>query len=288
MADVDDASAPIAIIPCIRGPIVYEYASNGDIAVRFEIDADDAATFFAVFPESSEYVYVSNGIGAIEATRGPIISEKKDGALAVRIVIAAAYKARFRELWPTPGLPAVIAREDPVTGRRRMVDEAAAEPAPYGRYARVLRTHVMFMLARKVWEAVGSDDEYLEWCRHQPCAKCKWKPHFEMSDFIACEAAHVRRIADGAGTALKPAYSAIPLCHEHHTEQHRVGESILGGKEAVDRARIKHVQEWVWETLKTTLGFEHWSEVPPAKLVAWAEAHGVVDTLPDVYLEGAE
>jgi hypothetical protein len=281
-------STPIAI-PCERGPIVHEYA-DGDIAVRVNIDAADAPLFFKAFPEAKEPVFFSNGDGAIEATRGPIISERKDGGLALKIIVAAAHKERFRELWPTPGLLAVLAREDPVTGKRRMIDTAAGaaeEPAAYGRFARVLRTHVSFMLARKVWEAVGTDDEYLEWCKHQKCAKCGWTPHWEMSTFMLCDPAHVRRIADGAGVALKPAYSAIPLCHDHHVEQHRVGEAILGGKEAVDRARIKHVQDWVWDTLKATLGFEHWSEVPPATLVTWAREHDLVDTLPDVYLEAA-
>lgn len=285
MTDPDELVA----IPCERGPIVHEYA-DGDIAVRVNIEADDAPLFFAAFPEAKEPIFLSNGAGAIEATRGPIISERKDGGLSVKIVIEAAHKERFRETWPTPGMPAVLARADPETGRRRLVDAAAgapAEPAAYGRFARVLRTHIPFMLARKVWEAVGSDEDYLDWCRHQRCAKCKWTPHWEMSEFIGCEAAHVRRVADGAGTAIKPLYSAIPLCHKHHAEQHHVGEAILGGKEAVDKARITHVQEWVWETLKRTFGFEHWSEVPPGTLVEWAREHDLLDTLPDVYLEAA-
>jgi len=286
MTEPDDLVA----IPCERGPIVHEYA-DGDLAVRINIEADDAPLFFSAFPEAQEPVFLSNGAGAIEATRGPIISERKDGGLAVKIVIAAAHKERFRTTWPTPGMPAVLARADPETGRRRLVETAAggapAEPAPFGRFARVLRIHTPFMLARKVWEIVGSDDDYLEWVRHQRCAKCKFTPHWEMSDWIGCEAAHVRRISDGAGVALKPAYSAIPLCHTDHAEQHHVGEAILGGKEAVDRARIKHVQDWVWYQLKKTLGFEHMSEVPPAVLVAWARERGIVDTLPDVYLEAA-
>jgi hypothetical protein len=141
------------------------------------------------------------------------------------------------------------------------------------------------MLARKVWEAVGTDEEYLEWCKHQKCAKCRWTPHWEMDTFMLCDPAHVRRVSDGSGTGIKPAYSAIPLCHKCHVEQHTHGESYLGGKESFDKLRIQHVQSWLWETLKMQLGFAHWSEIPPETLVAWAREHDLVDALPDCYLE---
>jgi hypothetical protein len=149
------------------------------------------------------------------------------------------------------------------------------------------------MLMRKVWEAVGSDEDYLGYIRDQKCAKCKWTPHWHGADYVPCEAAHVRRIAQGAGTSIKPAYSAIPLCPTRmgvegcHARQHREGESALGGKEHVDKLRIHHVQEWVWAALKQHLSYEHMNQVPPAVLVAWAEAHGVLDYVPDEYIAAA-
>jgi hypothetical protein len=288
MTDLLDA----AVIPVTRDCIVYEY-EDSTLAVRFKIDAEDVDTFFAAFPESDQAIFLSDGASAIEAVRGPLIREFADGGLALKVLILPQNKREFRRIWPKPKMIAVMAREDPTSGRQRMIDAAKPPKPQYGHLAKALRTHIDFMNNPKVWAAVGTDEQYLAWCRLQKCAKCGWVPHDEMNDFIACEAAHVRRIADGAGTALKPTYSAIPLCPTRnagkvegcHQAQHRVGESFLGGKESVDNLRIKHVQTWVWETLKAGLGFEHFNEVPPETLIAWAGEHGVGDCVPDSYFD---
>lgn len=276
-------SDDLAILPVVRDVIAYEYA-DGDLAVKVLVSADDAKVFHASF-ESKSAVFLASGAGAVQAVRGAIMRESRDGGIAFRLLVAPAHRERFLALFPKPGTPAVLAREDPLTGRKAMLDETAAPEPKYGHYARVLRTHGAFLRNPKVWAAIGTDAAYLDWLKYQKCTHCGWVPHWEMEHYVPCDPAHVRRVADGAGTSRKPEYSAIPLCHKCHEEQHRIGESYLGGKEAVDKLRIQHVQDWAWQALKEHLGWDHWSMVPPSALVAWAEEHGLVECLPDVYRE---
>jgi hypothetical protein len=282
------------LIPCERSRLLKEYA-DGDAAYRFLIAPEDADAFFELMPDVETPCFLANGRGAIEAVRDTVQTEFADGSLAVKIRIGPADKARFRELWPRIGAEAVLARENPQTSRSRLL-RAQAQPEPqYGAFAKALRLHTNFMLNPTVWRCVGSDEDYLNWLRTKPCAVCKWKPHWEMTGYAGCEPAHVRRIRDGAGVARKPEYSAIPLCPTRnagkvvgcHAKQHQHGESAIGGEEAVDLMRIRHVQEWVWETLKGRLGYEHWNEVPPETLLAWAREVGVVEYLPRMHIEAA-
>lgn len=93
---------------------------------------------------------------------------------------------------------------------------------PYGEYARELH-RLGWWWQPGVLEAIGTDAQFLEWIRRQPCAAA----HLGGCDGDVV-AAHVRRIANGAGTGIKPNnYSAIPLCHKHHALQHQHGESAL-------------------------------------------------------------
>lgn len=148
----------------------------------------------------------------------------------------------------------------------------------YGQAARFLH-QCDFWYRPAVWRAIGTDEEFLAWIRKQECAMS--------GGDTACSgdvvAAHVRRIADGAGTGIKPEYSAIPLCDGHHRAQHQHGESELGGKEQFDRARIYWLKKWCWETLKQTLGYDHWNEVPPPKLMEWAVENEVSHLVPPGY-----
>lgn len=60
------------------------------------------------------------------------------------------------------------------------------------------------------------DEKHLAFIRRLPCVKCSATP---------CEAAHIRS-GTGGGTGLKPSDEwTVPLCHEHHAEQHRIGEA---------------------------------------------------------------
>lgn len=152
--------------------------------------------------------------------------------------------------------------------------------AIYGQYASQLKQSGFFRRPC-VWDCIGSDDRYLDWLRGQPCAgnamQCS---HQCVGDIVP---AHVRRVSNGAGMALKPRYSAIPLCSSLHQIQHQNGESAIAPTEEWDRQRILHVERWAWEKLKRQLGYEHWNEIPPREIIEWAKKRGLNSYLPSLY-----
>lgn len=174
-------------------------------------------------------------------------------------------------IFDAPGAVVAVARMTMEASKRQAQNKTAS---PYGKPAQALRQSGFFRIP-EVWRAVGTDGHYLDWIRKRMCAVCG-----------ACdgiEAAHVRRVANGAGTGIKPEYSAIPLCHTHHQMQHQQGEGAIGGRDWVDQQRIEHVQQWAWDRLKDTLGYEHWSSLPPEVLRGWAERHDLTRYLPEPY-----
>jgi hypothetical protein len=152
----------------------------------------------------------------------------------------------------------------------------------FGAAARDLRLSTFFRRPA-VWAAVGTDSEFLSWIRDQPCAKCGRQDYVGDTGEMKCEAAHVRRVANGAGTSIKPYYSAIPLCHLHHRMQHNRGEESLGLD--FDKERIEYVRKWSWEKLKHDLGYKSWKDVPPHVLNTWAVENNVLQFLPEIYKE---
>ena len=145
--------------------------------------------------------------------------------------------------------------------------EPDSAPSKYGQQAKELRQSSFFRRP-EVWRAVGTDKEFLDWLKTQDCAANQ--PH--SGDVVP---AHVRRVGNGSGTGIKPEYSAIPLCDMHHQWQHREGESAFESREWFDKKRIEYLVKWCWETLKTELSYDSWSNVPPWELLKWAEDHQV-------------
>jgi len=179
----------------------------------------------------------------------------------------------FAAMFATPGDVAAIVRLTDQAARQTLPKPAS----PYGKQAERLRQSG-FCSRRAVWEALGTDEDYLKWLRGLPCAVCYMGP---------AEAAHVRRVADGAGTGIKPTFSAIPLCREHHAAQHQHGESAIGGKEWVDKKRMEYVEDWAWATLKAKFGHDSMKNVPPHLVREWAAAHDLDHHLPDDYKNAA-
>lgn len=221
---------------------------------------------------------------AIRATRGAILKEYEDGSLAVRILIAPPDKQTFMRLLPDVNLPIFIARET-LESAQKSLQQAAIET--YGAYAQELRLYSNWMGNPEVWRHLGTDDEYLEWCRNQKCAHCSRAPEWEMDTLVLNEAAHVRRVANGAGTAIKPPYSAITLCSGCHKSQHQHGESAIGGKDKVDKLRLDHVKQWAWERMRGIFGVESMRQADPVRVLSWAKEHAIDRYLPSSYREAA-
>jgi len=102
---------------------------------------------------------------------------------------------------------------------------------PYGDAYKTLFANGFFNLP-DVLTAIGTDAHFLEWIRHQPCAMTgKFDYNKDEGTGVVkelCEAAHYRSIEDGAGVAIKPLYSAIPLVHAWHLAQTDFGYAAMG------------------------------------------------------------
>lgn len=196
------------------------------------------------------------------------VKELVDGTLRIQIDIEPRDKAAFHRLFPEIDTPVAIA---PM--------QLKPQADSWGQEARQLKQSGFFRMPA-VWREIASDAVYLRWLVDQPCAARSADCH---GDIVP---AHVRRIEHGAGTAIKPEYSAIALCDHHHQLQHNQGESAIGPPEWWDQQRIKHVSTWAWEALRYQLGQESWKHVHPHDLYAWAHEHGLEDKLPKIYLEG--
>ncbi len=203
----------------------------------------------------------------------------KDGSIRLTIDI----EPRFRDVlasWLEPDMPVAVARITRQAAAGEM--QAAATSAPsYGEQARELKLSSFFRTP-DVWRAVGTDAAYQAWCRKQVCAACER----DGGDQNPIVFAHLRRVAEGAGVGIKPPYCGVPLHDSEHNLQHQHGESRIAPPETWDRWRIEHLQRWCWESLKAELGFESWREVPPEKLLAWAQRRRVDHLLPACYREG--
>lgn len=194
-----------------------------------------------------------------------------DGTLRLQIDIEPNDASKAVELFGQIGTNVAIAVLN--------VDKAQEQsiiPQPKNDYSQGLYLSSFFRTP-DVWKAVGSDKEFLEWLKTQDCF-VRYIIFTGVYDSI-CDgdicANHVRRVANGAGTGIKPEYSAIPGCHKHHHLQSTKGESYFGGKEVFDKLRISYLHKWSWETLKGKLGYESWSLVPYAVLLQWATQNGV-------------
>lgn len=126
--------------------------------------------------------------------------------------------------------------------------------------------------APKVLGALGDDDEFLAFIRSQPCA-ITGSP-------APSEAAHVRRIANGAGVGVKPPFSAIPLCHDMHIAQHQHGESAIGGKSEVDKLLAEYLIKWGKQQMRGIFNVASTRDINCAQLIDFAKQHDITMFLP--------
>lgn len=208
--------------------------------------------------------------------------ELVDGTLRVQIDITPQWKKAFLELFPDIDSDGALA---PLTREAAMEiygPNGTGKPS-FKQEAEILYKSDFFRTP-EVWKAVGSDAEYRAWVERQDCLV---QTSAAATTVARCEgdvvAAHVRRIVDGAGTGIKPEYACVPLCDHHHRLQHQHGESAIGGKEYLNRMRIKYVHRWCWERTKELLGIAHWNEAAPVILKAWAVERNLTKYLPKDY-----
>lgn len=221
---------------------------------------------------------------ALIVTRRPA-KEMADGTLRVQIDVEPNDRRAFLDMFPDNGDPiavAALSREAIIAHQQGV--EFAKPPAKkskgdHGDFAQYL-VQSGFFRDPKVWKLAGTDKEFLDWLKRQPCCIA----------ISVCEGdvvpAHVRRIADGAGTGIKPEYSAIPLCNGHHQLQHSQGESAIGGKEFCDRKRITFVQAWAKERVKAALDIDSLAQLSPHHLELFLRDSDINVNIPTEYFHG--
>lgn len=147
-------------------------------------------------------------------------------------------------------------------------------------------------------DAVGTPEEYVAWVQTQPSVVSgEWSEVLESGEG-RCIAAHVRRVADGAGTGIKPPWMVVPLTDAEHRMQHEGGEIAPLRAAGIaqpdwtaadvrlwwETAATEHRARWVEARILSLLGCESWTEVDPEVLRAWlADLPGPVPTLPRGY-----
>jgi hypothetical protein len=137
-----------------------------------------------------------------------------------------------------------------------------------------------FFQSPKVLRVLGVDAEFLQWLRSQVCWHCSKQDRGEDGVFYV-QAAHVRRINKGAGTSVKPQYSAIPLCSTCHGIQHAVGESGLAPSEWWESNAAKAREEWGHMKLRDVFATDSISaDVRVDDLWAWLHSKDLLNYVP--------
>lgn len=207
-----------------------------------------------------------------------------DGSLRISIDLSPADAIGAFTRFGTPGSAVAVTRlKDAVAAEESRPKSDICEPL-YGHYAKALKLSSFFRNP-KVWPSIGTDADYLEWLKLQPCALSGRHSEYHDDGSALSIPAHVRRVEHGSGTAIKPLYSAIPLTNILHQKCHQEGDSAIGSEGWWEHKRIWYVQKWCWETLKAKLGYASWANVPPQELIKWALTNGVFEYLPREYKE---
>jgi len=193
-------------------------------------------------------------------------------------------------MFGTPGSAIALARlTDEVAvevNRKDLISSPAGgvikAKGPYGEWAKAL-VQSGFFRTPKVWQAIGTDKLFLVWIRQQKSAYSKEYSEIHDDGIGFCVPAHIRRVEYGSGTAIKPAYCAIPLTKAEHDLTHQKGDIALGDELWWDKMRIKYVSQWAYEQLKLNMFFDSYTDISPQRMLAWAKQKNVEDQLPVRY-----
>ena len=155
-----------------------------------------------------------------------------DGTVRVVVDFQPGDRRRVMDLFGEHGTPMICGRLTDAAALARAREEtqqqAPAEGAPgdYGELANILHRSSFFR-TQAVWEACGTDKKFQDWVRRQPSVVSGQFAYWDALGEGRSVFAHVRRVAEGAGTGIKPRYCGVPLTQEEHQRQHDRGESAV-------------------------------------------------------------
>jgi len=198
-----------------------------------------------------------------------------DGTLRIQIDFEPVDRNNAMGLFGDPGTVVAMAVVNQSSARMNMQQRTISESAEPTEKNNESWRKIVFQSALfrtpEVWKVMGTDAQFLQWVRTNPCRVCKAR--------APSEAAHVRRVASGAGTGIKPEYAAIALCSKHHKQQHDHGEGHLGGKELFNKWRIESVHAWCWVQMKKDLGCSSMKEASLKQFYDWLFQKGLTEKL---------
>lgn len=231
----------------------------------------------------------------------PTFSKTKDGPL---------YRISFEvneELWKkfvdanTKGMVVAARMFVSEDGGQKEEQKPKPDKGEYGELAASLYKTGFFMNPF-VLKVLGTDKEYQEFVRYQPCIITKGFDRDPEKGEDRCDYCHVRRSGD-AGTSLKPEYSGVPMVHAMHVLQHEHGENAayekyldLKGK-AHGEVQVQEAKDWfekksanmlyLWarERLLEHFNIDSLTKVHPELIVKWATFNNIDKYLPKAYKE---
>lgn len=90
----------------------------------------------------------------------------------------------------------------------------------------------------------GTDEQYQAYVRTLPSVLTN-----DYREWVHGEGrsvyAHIRSVADGAGTGIKPPYSGVPLTQQQHANTHQYGEKYYNPSEWWQRRKIRILTNWI-------------------------------------------
>lgn len=152
-----------------------------------------------------------------------------------------------------------------------------------------------FFRVPKVLRAIGTEREFEQWIQKQRSVLSGKADWIESAGARRCECAHVRRVAEGSGTAEKPPFFAVPLTREEHRVQHDQGEEAaleqFGPPNVrytakdwfelqADRMRTEWASNRLAERLDPDVGHKSRSLVGNDLVIHWIEKHNFEKFLP--------
>lgn len=221
-----------------------------------------------------------------------------DDTLRLQIDVDPRFADKAFELFGKRGIHGATVRlnVDPTTGRAR---EPKPEKPQHGQFWHDLIAGGFFR-APPVLRAIGPESEFEDWIRRQRSVLDGNADWDEEAGEHRNECCHVRRVAEGSGTAEKPPYFAVPMTHEQHQYQHQHGEAAVVGRflpgafrdceekaakiSAVwfEKQADKNRTDWASQTLarKLVVNCQSRSEVPSGYVREWASDNDLYQYLP--------
>lgn len=186
-------------------------------------------------------------------------------------------------------------------GERKEEPKPKPEKGEFGDLAASLYKTGFFMNPF-VLKVLGTDKQYQEFVRYQPCIITGGFDRDTEKGEDRCEYCHVRRSGD-AGTSFKPEYSGVPMIHLMHVLQHNQGEIAAyqqyksGKNKDVADTTVQEAKDWfekksanmlyIWARGQLLEHFEidSLTKVHPELIMKWATHNEIDKYLPKAYKE---